>query len=57
MLFYPLYWYFLPLGSKYLPQRHILEKFLFVFFLKSRRPSFAPIQKNIQNYASVFKVM
>jgi hypothetical protein len=56
MLFPPLYWYFLPLGSKYVLQRHILEHLQSVLFLKCRRPGFAPIQKNIQNNTSVFKL-
>jgi hypothetical protein len=45
---------FLPFRSKYPPQHSVLKNPQSMFLPQSKRPSFAPIQHNRQNYSFVY---
>ena len=46
--------YLVPPRSKYSPQHHILKHPQLHFLSQYQRPSFTPIQKNRQNYSSIY---
>ena len=49
--------YLVPPRSKYSPQHHVLKHPQLTFLPQCQRPSFTPIQKNTQNYSSIYKVL
>ena len=54
MYFSPITCYLVPLSPKYSPQHPILKHPQPSFLPQFQRPSFTPIQNNIQNYSSVY---
>ena len=50
----PFLLYLFPPRSKYSPQHHVLKHPQLPFLPQCQRPSFTPIQKNRQNYSSIY---
>ena len=53
----PFHRYLIPPRSKYSPQHHVLKHPQLPFLPQCQRPSFTPIQNNMQNYSSIYTLI